>query len=141
MTSQRERGFTLVELMVVLALAGMALAVAVPLIAWHATGPGLDAATGQIRAALRTARSTAMTEDRAVVFHGDDTGGYWLDRRHFLLPAMSGGDPMRVATVGGAQISFYPSGGSSGGRVVVASGEARREIVVDSLTGRADARP
>jgi general secretion pathway protein H len=140
MTSRPERGFTLVELLVVLALAGMALALAVPLIARHATGPSLDAATAQIRAGLRGARSTAMTEGRAVVFQGDPGSGYWLDRRHVELPEMSGGAALRVATAGGARISFYPSGGSSGGRIVVSSGEGHREIAIDSITGRADAR-
>ncbi|HZK92286.1 MAG TPA: GspH/FimT family pseudopilin [Stellaceae bacterium] len=132
-------GFTLIELLIVLAIAGVALAIAAPLFARHATGPTLTAATEELRAALRGARSTAMVEDRAVVFQGDAGGGYWLDRRHFTLPLMSGVQQLRVATEGGPRISFYPSGGSSGGRILVSSGNGQREIAVDALTGRTDA--
>lgn len=135
----KSRGFTLIELLIVLAIAGVSLAIAVPLFAGHTTGPTLTAATEEIRAALRQAHSTAMVEDRAVVFRGDAGDGYWLDRRHFTLPLMRGAQPLRVATEGGTQISFYPSGGSSGGRVLVSSGTGQREIAVDTLTGRTDA--
>jgi general secretion pathway protein H len=133
-------GFTLIELLVVLAIIGMTLAMALPLLARHVTGATLNAASDEIRAALRGARSTAIAEDRPVIFRGDPGGGYWLDRNHFTLPLMSGAQPLRVATLGGAQISFYPSGGSSGGRILVVSGSAQREIAVDTLTGRADER-
>ena len=136
---RRDRGFTLIELVVVLAIIGFSLAIALPLLAEHVTGPTLNAASGEIRAALRGARSTAIAEDRSVVFRGDPAGGYWLDRRHFSLPVMRGEEPLRVATIGGALISFFPSGGSSGGRILVSSTSGQREIAVDALTGRADA--
>lgn len=140
MTSRRDAGFTLIELLVVLAIIGMTLALAMPLLARRAPGASLSAAVGEIRAALRGARSTAVAEDRAVVFRGDPAGGFWLDRRHFTLPAMSGAPPLRVSVEGAAQIAFYPSGGSSGGRVRLAGGDTGRLLTVDTLTGRADER-
>jgi general secretion pathway protein H len=140
MISRRNPGFTLVELVVVLAIAGMALTIAMPIVGHHFAGAPLNAATSEIRAALRGARSTAIAEDRPVVFQGDPGGGYWLDRRHLTLPVMSVTQPLRVAIEGGNRISFFSSGGSSGGRILVSSGSGNREIVVDALTGRADER-
>jgi general secretion pathway protein H len=138
---RRETGFTLVELLVVLAIIGLSLAIALPLLARHPVGAALNAAASEIRTALSQARSTAIVEDRMVVFQGDPGGGYWLDRNHFTLPLMSGAQPLRVATIGGARISFFPSGGSSGGRIVVSSSGAQREIAVDMLTGHANDIP
>jgi general secretion pathway protein H len=140
MISRRDPGFTLIEVVIVLAIIGLSLAMILPLVSRHATGAALNAATAEIRAALRGARSTAIVEDRPVVFQGDPGGGYWLDRNHFALPLMNGTQPLRVAIAGGERISFYPSGGSSGGRIFVSSGSAEREISVDTLTGRADER-
>jgi general secretion pathway protein H len=135
---RRDRGFTLIELLVVLAIIGLSLTIAVPLLARHAGGASLSAAAAEIHTALRDARSTAVAEDRTVAFRGDPAGGYWVDRNHFALPLMNGAQPLRVAIAGAARISFFPSGGSSGGRVVVGSGGAERELTVDTLTGRAD---
>jgi hypothetical protein len=83
---------------------------------------------------LRGARSTAIAEARAVVFQGDPTGGYWLDRRHYAVPET------RIATEGGTRIAFFPSGGSTGGRVLVSGAAGRHEIAIDPVTGRADVR-
>ena len=132
-------GYTVIELAVVLAILGLTLTMAVPLFARHLSGAALDTASGQIRAALRVARSTAIAEDRAVVFQGDSGGGYWLDRKHFALPAVSGSAPAQIAIGDGGRITFYPSGGSSGGRVLVTNRAGDRVIAVDALSGRADA--
>ena len=122
-----------------LAIVGLGLTMAVPLLTRHRGGVSLDAATREIRTALREAHSTSIAEDRVVVFQGAAGGGYWLDQRHFTLPASSADNSVEIATAGGQRISFYPSGGSSGGRVVVTNGGEYRAIAVDALTGRADA--
>jgi prepilin-type N-terminal cleavage/methylation domain-containing protein len=138
MISRRERGFTLIELLAALAVIGLSLAIALPLLAGHGDGAALSAAASEIRTAVNEARSTALAEDRTIVFRGDPGGGYWIDRNHFTLPAMNGSQPLRVATLGGAQISFFPSGGSSGGRIVVLSGSGERQVTIDMLSGRAN---
>lgn len=135
---RRNLGFTLIELLIVLAIIGLSLAIAVPLLTRHTGSAALNAATSEIHAALGQARSTAIVEDRTIVFRGDAGGGYWLDRNHFTLPLMNGTRPLRVATSGGPSISFFPSGGSSGGRIVVSNGGSEREIAVDALSGRAN---
>jgi general secretion pathway protein H len=144
MTSPAEQdqgigGFTLIELVVVLAIIGLSLAIATPLLSKGSPGTALAAATSEIHAALRTARSTAITEDRRVFFQADSTG-YWLDRRHHALAASSSVAPPRIRTDGGTRIAFFPSGGSSGGRILVSNGNGQREITVDAISGRADVR-
>ena len=133
-------GFTLIELLVVLAIIGIVLGLAMPMIG-NRSGVNVAGAATQIRAALRNARDTAVFESRAIAFRGEN-GGYWIDRRHYRLdgPAEAVA-AIRIAVVGGARISFFPSGGSSGGSVLVSAASLRREIAVDPLTGRADLVP
>lgn len=140
MTSAAERGrrcggFTLIEMVVVLAILAVAVGLAVPLFGSRGAGAELNAAAIRLRTAIAEARATAIAEDRPVSFRGDVAGGFWLDNRHRPL---DGEDrQLRILTAGGAAISFFPSGSSSGGRIVVQGPYARRQIAVDAVTGRA----
>jgi general secretion pathway protein H len=134
--ADRARGFTLIELVVVLAIIGLMLGLVLPLIGRSVPGAALGTATREVRIALRNARITAITQGRAVAFQGDPAGGYWLDRRyHPLAAAAETHAGLRVA--GGAPIVFFASGGSSGGRVVIDGAAGKRELAVDAVTGRA----
>lgn len=126
-------GFTLVELMIVLAILGLAVGLALPLIGKRMPGAALGSAAQQVRAALGAARSASIAEDREVVFAGGDNS-YRIDGERHALPADAG---LRVEISGSARISFFPSGGASGGRVVLRGAAGRREIEVDRVTGRA----
>jgi general secretion pathway protein H len=135
-------GFTLIELAVVLAILGVVIAITVPFLAGRTQRGALPAATDEVRAALRAARSAAIAEGRPVAFRADPSGGYWLDRQHYPLVAAAGPTPgLRIAVAGGARIAFYPSGGSSGGRIRIEAAGGWRDIDVDTVTGRAVLRP
>jgi general secretion pathway protein H len=127
-------GFTLIELLVVLAILGMGMALAVPFLGKRPSGAQLVAAASEVRAGLRTARTAAIAEGRPVTFRAD-ASGYWLDRQYHRLADNTG--RLRIDTAGYARIAFFPSGESSGGRVVVRAGGSRRDIAVDAVTGRA----
>jgi general secretion pathway protein H len=133
-------GFTLIEMIVVLAILAVAIGLVVPLFGQRGSGAELSAAAGRVRAAMGVARATAIAESRAVVFRGDPGGGYWLDNRHLGFDSDAAGR-LRILTTGNALIAFFPSGGSSGGRVVVQGPYSRRELAVDAVTGRAVALP
>jgi prepilin-type N-terminal cleavage/methylation domain-containing protein len=133
-------GFTLIEMIVVLAILAVAIGLVMPLFGQRGSGAELTAAAGRVRAAMAGARATAIAEGRPVVFRGDPAGGYWLDGRRRGFESASD-DRLRILTSGNALIAFFPSGGSSGGRVVVQGPYNRREIAVDAVTGRAVALP
>lgn len=135
-------GFTLVELLVVLAVLGLALALVVPIgrNAW----PGVAARTGAetVAAALREARSDAVARNRETALLLD------LDARLLML---NGGPPVsldrgldlalvtgteEVLATGAGSIRFFPDGTSTGGRVTVAREERRLDVLVDWMTGR-----
>lgn len=130
----RERcggGFTLIEVMIVLAILSLMAAIAVPLLSRRAPAATVAAAAVELRAALDTARAAAIAEDRAIVFAAA-ADGYRIDGRPYRVASN-----VAIAIAGGRRIEFYPSGGSSGGRVILTSGASRREIAIGALTGRA----
>lgn len=134
-------GFTLVELLVVLAILALMVGMTLPFIGNRVPRTAAGAAAAEIRAALRGAGSQAIAEGRTVVFRGDPGAGYWVDRRyHPLAATRDSGIPLRVAVAGAGRVSFFAWGGSSGGLVRVESPDGGREIAVDAVTGHAVVR-
>lgn len=124
-------GFTLIEMLVVLAVLGMVLAVTL----LHGR-PGnaameVRAASGVIAAALRAARAQAITADRPILFTVDPARhSFQVDNS---APRVLGA---ALASVPPQGISFAPDGSASGGAVTVADGQHRLAVRVDWLTGR-----
>ena len=144
MTSRSERpgagGFTLIEILAVLAILGFVLS----LVAMR--GPGkpvrldLRAAAGQIADTLRLARARAVAGNRAV--------DVLLDREgHRVLPAggkAQGLPPeidMVLLGIGGPVeasrlvVRFTPDGGSTGGGVELVAGQRRIRVGASWLSG------
>lgn len=133
----RVPGFTLLELLIVLAILSLAAGLAIPLFAKRAPVAALNGAALEVRAALAAARSAAIAENREVFFAGAENG-FRIDGRFHRLPLSR---DLSVGIRGGARIAFFPSGGSSGGRVVLRSAASLREIEMDAITGRATLVP
>jgi general secretion pathway protein H len=129
-------GFTLIELIVVLAVAGLALAVLLPNLDAGSETIELRAAATEIRAVLRAARSTAIAANRDLLFAIDDSGrGYRLDGETHRF--RSGGFVARNLHVEPpARIAFFATGGSSGGRFAIVGRRGEQAIEIDSLTGQ-----
>jgi general secretion pathway protein H len=130
-TKRSERGVTLIELIVVLVILGLALSLVL------AQGPArsptvqFDSAVRQVSGALRLARSRAIADDRMVAVRFAPRG-FQVDQETAIAFAPD------ISLSGSRLIDFTPDGGSSGGNVMLRMGSRQMVIGVDWLTGRVD---
>ena len=136
-----QAGFTLIEVMVVLVILG--LAAGLVLARGPARSAGLDVRSEarQIAQALRGARSRAIATDHEVRFVLDvaarqfSVDGGMARSLPSRMQVVLTGDARQVALQQGA-IVFAPDGSASGGRIALAEGAARAVIEIGWLTGR-----
>lgn len=139
--SASSAGFSLVELLVVMAIVAGTLALAMPRFSRTASLPSLRATAFALAASVRAARSQAIASNQDVPFVLDlQSNSYGTASRSRVgLPAgialsvETAKEALREAQV--ATLIFYPSGGSTGGRIVLSSPLARIAVTVDWLTG------
>ncbi len=136
--SRRPNGFTLLELLVVLAVLGLIYALALPALSGVVAGPRLDGEARHLVAALREARSTAIVGGRAVAFRVDAGAGTWRagDRRGRIDRRLTLGLETPPGGAEPAAIRFFPDGGATGGRLTLAGAAGVRHVDVHWLTGR-----
>jgi len=141
----RHNGFTLLELLVVLALLAMTYALIPPMFSLGGSTAELKAGARQVAAGLRKARSQAIVsrsettltlnvESRSFLLSGDDKPRI-LPRQAEIAVYTAQGE---VVDANNAAIRFYPDGSSTGGRVTLAMGERKYLIDVDWLTGQTE---
>ncbi len=132
-----ERGFTLLELLVVLAVMSLVIA-AVPIVmSGGVSGLALKAAVRDVADALRHARGRAIALNDEVVFSIDAASG-----RYAVTPGERGGVlaagtevTVRPESAAGV-VRFFPDGGSTGGRVTISKDQRRYDVHIDWLTGQ-----
>lgn len=140
-----QRGFTLLELLVVLVIASLAISLVGPGYQRLLPGLTLEAESRKMMALLRHARSQAIFTGTEVSVSLDAEGrGLRLSYRkqpytlpeYLTLELEEGPAQGERRTPGAAQILFYPRGDSSGGSLNLKM-EARNEVIsVDWLSGR-----
>jgi general secretion pathway protein H len=142
-------GFTLIEMFVVLAILGFALALVIGYRSPVGRGLDLRGSAANLAAGLRMARSEAILNNRTVSFDLD-LAGHRFRAGSGPVRELPASLAIELLTIGGERrnghsgaIRFNPDGSSTGGRISIDDGGHTMLVGVDWLTGRvsiADAR-
>ena len=145
MTRQCPRGFTLIEMTVVLLIIAIGLTLAVPLIEGGFDSREVRRAARQIASTMVHCRVEAVSkaEPQGLVINPErnmiatsDRGRWAVLTDRAIIEKVEGGS---VLGDGAVQVLFYPNGSTSGADVVVASrrdrGRDRLRITLDPLVG------
>ena len=135
-------GFTLIEMVVVLAVLGLVLGLAAGLGRAPGGASRMRFAADEIAAALRLARSEAIIDGRKSELTFDLAARTWR-LRSGAPHALPAGVTARLLTIRDeivddavARIGFWPDGSSSGGRLTLEGQGQRISVGIDWLTGR-----
>lgn len=142
----RQRGFTLVEILVVVAIIGLAMAVVAGAMGMSLAGQQVRGASRDLVASLRYTRGQAIVkrEPQVLLFN--------LDKRSYRAPGRSPIElpekfEIAVETArqemlasGEVGIRFYPDGSSTGGNVEISRGDVVWRIDINWLTGEVNLR-
>lgn len=138
---RRTAGFTLLEVVLVLAIVALASLLAAAAIGGGTDGMRLRSAAKEVAAQLRFTRAQALATGEPQRFTIDPAAHAWTapkERGGELSPKLSivftGAREVQPADDIGA-IVFFPDGASTGGRVRMAIGEAAWQVDVAWLTG------
>ena len=139
MTAQeKQEGFTLVEMLVVLALIAFAMTISLPYATKTGDARQLEALSSTIIAELRMSRAKAIAQNRKVSLVVDLKERTINSSPPITIPASIN---INLLTVQGQTpfdrfgFNFYPDGAASGGKIVLTLEERKREIDVNWLTG------
>ena len=142
------RGFTLLELLVALAILGLSLTLVPPIMGNAIERSRLKSATRQIAAGLKYSRSKAIVSQQEVAFTLDvEKKTYTVqDRKKQLsLPEKA---KLKLITAKSEQLSeakgmirFFPDGSSTGGQVALNDAALEYRVDVNWLTGKVSILP
>lgn len=137
------QGFTLFEILIVLAMLSMAYALVPPLFSVGGSTTELKAAARQLAAGLRKSRIQAISDKKEAVLTVD------VNARRFQVMGESKSRSLpakvqltvftaqsEVSAENVAKIRFFPDGSSTGGRITLAMGARKFLVDVDWLTGK-----
>jgi general secretion pathway protein H len=134
-------GYTLVELLVVLVLAGMAVTAVAHVAVRQSPGLQLWHDTAAVAAALREARSLAIRDNaERRIFVDPEAHSLRIDRSGRERVLQADLDVSFIAAAGresrdAGVIYFFPDGSSTGGRVTLSRDGQVNEVAVNWLTG------
>jgi len=135
-------GFTLLELLIVLAIAAASFAMVGPQVSSGLSTMKLNTAANDMASALRFTRSRAISDIREAEFFLDvERHRYRVTGKHkeYRVPESIHLNLLTAESemIGDGQgvIRFFPDGSSTGGRVTLEVGQQKRLVDVNWLTG------
>ncbi len=135
----KEAGFSLMEMLLVLALIAVMTAVAVPVANRQSGGTELRATAHQFASLMRTARGAAIRDNAERALVVDPAGRrFWVEGLTKAYPVAGHIEVRLTAPPQGLQ--FFADGSATGGRVVLAAGGHTAVVELDGLTGHARVR-
>jgi len=139
---RRSNGFTLLELIVVLAIVGLVIALVPGLMLRSQPGLDVEVAARALADGLRQTRSQAMVSNREEVFSLDVEERLFRAGRSQPLKQLARTLELHLYTAQAelidaqsGRIRFFPDGSSSGGAIGLSLGEQQSRVSVDWLTG------
>jgi general secretion pathway protein H len=139
---RRQRGFTLMEVLVALVIGVLLVALTPPLLSGMSGATELRGAARQLAAGLRNARNEAVTRQQEAVLLLDLAGRRFAvsgDSREVTLPNSV---ELHLYTAQSelldrekGSIRFFPDGSSTGGAITVSGPKLAYRVNVDWLTG------
>lgn len=138
--NRTKAGFTLLEVLAVLAIATLVMAIALPRIGFNASPAATDALAMRIISALDQDRFTARRRGIAVSSEIDQRNNriHLASRSLPLIMPSTVTLKTRAAPAcepTGQRITFYPDGSACAPLLLIASATATRIIAINSLTG------
>lgn len=142
-STSRQSGFTLIELVVVIVLIGLAYTLVPKMAFGGVSGPELKSNVRAMATGLRLARDEAINSrreamltidlDQRIFMIQNDTRVHKLNEKIDVKLYTSQADLVSEKV---GSIRFYPDGSSNGGRVTVGAGGRDFAIDIDWLTGK-----
>lgn len=121
------RGFTLVEMMVLIGILGLVLAIAVPSFRGYNRANRLAATADMIASDMALARATAVSQGRIIRFSGTEAGYTIIDpvTNDILRNRTFEGS---VQLPGAATINFFPWGAADTAILTLDDGAAQKDV-------------
>jgi general secretion pathway protein H len=141
-TFKSGRGFTLLEIMVVLVIVGLMVALVPPLFSGAVSGTKLKGSARDLAVALRETRSQAIIHNNEQLVHLDlETPRYRIGNGK--IQALPADVAIAVETITGERVDpraqhvlrFFPDGSSSGELVTLSGGDRAYHLQLNWLTG------